>query len=123
MSRYWGIVSDQTGLSAGILLNTADDNQSVDIAEARGTDGKIIQLKAYSRNNAVNLSGLMDSEKGNVARAGASLTFGGKTWIIESVQKQESNTDWVRLSISARTADNATITPLDDSSSSSSAQQ
>ena len=119
MSRFWGIVSDQTGLSAGILLNTADDNQSVDIAQARGSDGKIIQLKAYSRNNAVNLSGLMDSEQGTVAKAGASLTFGGKTWIIESVQKQESNTDWVRLSISARTADNATITPLDNSSSSS----
>ena len=77
-------------------------------------------MTAFSNSKTVSISGVMDSAKGELATAGSKITLGGVDWIIESVQRTESNTGFVNLQISARTADSAIITPISGSTPASS---
>lgn len=119
-TRFFGIVSNVEGLQGGITVNGLDFNDSAEIAQARNEKGQIIDLAAYSNAKSVSVSGVMDSAKGTLATAGSKLTLNGKDWIIQSVQKQESNTAFVTVTLSCRTADNAIITIIQGDSSGSS---
>ena len=119
-TRCFGIITSVSGLQAGIVVNGLDFNDSAEIAEARNEKGQVIDLAAYSKATSVSVTGVMDTAKGSLATAGSMLTLGGKDYIIESVQKNESNTAFVQVTISAKTADNAEITPITSGSSSSS---
>lgn len=119
-TRSFGIITSVEGLQAGITVNGLDFNDSAEIAQARNEKGQIIDLAAYSNAKSVSVSGVLDSAKGTLATAGSKLTLQGKDWIIESVQKQESNTSFITVTLSCRTADNAIITIITDGSSSSS---
>jgi len=77
-------------------------------------------MVGFSNAKTVSIAGVMDTAKGSLATAGSVLSFAGKNWLIESVQKQESNTDFVQVTISAKTADNAIITVINNGSSSAS---
>lgn len=119
-TRKFGIVTDVSGITAGIMINSLDFNQTVETAQARDELGRIVDIAAYSNAKTVSIQGLMDTAKGAVATAGSIITLDGKQWLIDSVAKRESNTGFVELTISARTADNAQIYVPSESSSSSS---
>ena len=122
-TRQFGIITDVSGITGGIMINSLDFNEQVETAEARNEKGAITDIAGYSNSKTVSIQGVMDTAKGSVATAGSTLTFGGKTWLIDSVAKREANTQFVSLTITARTADNAEIYIVEDSSSSSSSQQ
>lgn len=119
-TRKWGIISDVSGVTQGIMINSLDFNETVETAQARNELGQIVDIAAYSNAKTVSIQGLMDTAKGSVATAGSIITLDGKQWLIDSVAKRESNTGFVELTISARTADNAQIYVPSGSSSSSS---
>lgn len=106
-TRQFGIVTDVSGITAGIMINSLDFGETVETAEARNELGQIVDIAAYSNSKTVSIQGLMDTAKGSVATAGSIITLDGKQWLIDNVQKRESNTGFVELTISARTADNA----------------
>lgn len=118
-TRSFGIISDVSGITQGIMINSLDFNETVETAQARNELGQIVDIAAYSNAKTVSIQGLMDSAKGSVATAGSILTLDGKQWLIDSVAKRESNTGFVQLTISARTADNAQIYVPSQSSNSS----
>lgn len=119
-TRKFGIITDVSGITAGIMINSLDFNETVDTSQARDELGRIVDIAAYSNSKTVSIQGLMDTAKGAVATAGSIITLDGKQWLIDSVAKRESNTGFVELTISARTADNAQIYVPSGSSSSSS---
>lgn len=116
-TRQFGIITSITGLQAGIMVNSLDFNEQVETAEARNEKGAITDIAGYSNSKTVSIQGVMDTAKGSVATAGSVLTLDGKQWLIDSVARRESNTGFVELTISARTADNAEIYIVDASSS------
>ena len=110
MARSFGIVTSLEGLTGGIVVNSLSFSESAEIAEARNEKGQITDYAAYSNAKTVSITGVMDSERGSLATAGSKITLDGKDWIIDSVSKNESNTSFIEVTISAKTADSATIT-------------
>lgn len=113
-TRKFGIISDISGLTAGVVVNSLDYSETVEVAEARDENGAIIDLVGFSNNKTVSISGVMQGEVANLAKAGNSITLDGKTWLITDVSRNETNTGFVQVSISARTADNAIITVINN---------
>lgn len=122
-TRKWGIITDVSNITGGILINSLSFDDSTQTATATDTLGRVCDIAAYSRSQSVTIQGLMDTAKGSLATAGSKLTLDGKDWIIESVSRQQSNQDFVRLTVTAKTSDNAIITIISEQSSSSSAQE
>lgn len=87
-TRQFGIVTSLSGLTAGIAVNSLDFDDTVETAEARNEKGKITDLAAYSEKTTVSISGVVDTAKGELVKAGSSITLGGKTYLIESVKKK-----------------------------------
>ena len=54
------------------------------------------------------MTGLLDAESITI-EPGSKLTLGEKDYIIESVDQSETNTGYVEVTLSARTADSAQI--------------
>ena len=119
-TRYFGIITSLSGLTAGICVNSIDTNESVDTAEARDEKGAITDLCGYSQRRNITVTGVLDSAKGTLVEAGAVLTLGGKDYLVNSVQKKESNQAFVEVTLTCTGADQAIITVINDSSSSSS---
>lgn len=113
-TRKFGIISDISGLTAGVVVNSMDFSETVEVAEARDENGAIIDLVGFSNNKTVSISGIMQGEVSALAKAGNSITLDGKTWLITDVSRNETNTGFCTVSISARTADNAIITVIND---------
>lgn len=109
-TRSFGIVTSVQGVSGGLVINSLSFSESAEIAECRGEKGEVLDLAAYSKAKTVNITGYLDSSKGTLATAGSKITLDGKDWIIDSVSKNESNSTFVEVSISARSADSAIIT-------------
>lgn len=119
-TRRFGIITNTSGITGGILVNGFDTTDAVDVAQARDQQGRVCDIAAYSKNQTATVSGVLDTAKGDLATAGSILTIDGKEWLIQSVQKTQSNQQFVQVSLSIRTADNAIITPVYSSSSTSS---
>lgn len=111
-TRRFGIVTDVSGLSTGICVNSLSISESSEIAEARDEQGKVTDLYSYSRAETISLTGVMDTAKGNLAKAGNKITLNQKDYIIDSVSQNQTNTAFVQVTISCRTADNAIITVI-----------
>lgn len=108
-TRKFGIISNTSGFTGGIMINSISTTASCETAEARDEQGAITDIAGYSQNKTVNIQGVLDTAKGSLAQAGSVITVDSKSWLVESVQKDESNTAFVSVSIQARTADNAEI--------------
>lgn len=106
MARQFGIITTTTGIT-GIVVNSLTTNNTAEIAEARNEKGQVTDLKAYSKGETISITGLLDGDV--TVEAGAKLTLGEKDYIIETVDRNETNTGYVEVSLSARTADAATI--------------
>lgn len=111
-TRKFGIITSIEGLQGGIMVNSLDFGQSVEVAQARNETGAITDLVGFSNSKTVSITGIMDSAKGTVAQAGSKITLDGKDWIIDNVSRRQTNTGFVQLTISARTADNAIISVI-----------
>lgn len=117
-TRKFGIISDVSNITGGIMINSLDFSENVETAQARNEHGEIVDIAGYSNSKTVSITGYMDTAKGSVAVAGSILTIDGHNWLIDSVSRREANTGFVELTITARTADNATIYIVEGSSSS-----
>lgn len=116
MARKFGIITSSVqGLTAGIMVNGLTYNESAESAEARNEQGQIVDLASYSRSTSLSINGYLDESDGvTLAKAGNKLTLDGKEYLIESVDRTESNTDFVQVSLSCRTADDVTIHIIDE---------
>lgn len=119
-TRKFGIISNLTGVQNGITVQSIDYSENVQVAQARGEKGELLDIAGYSQTRQINLTGLMDTAKGDPATAGSILTIDGKSYLIDSVSRRESNSSFVELTISARGGDDAEIYIVDNSSSSQS---
>ena len=119
-TRKFGIITNVDGITGGILVNGYDEDQTVQSATAKDEKGRTVDIAAYSLEKSATISGVMDTAKGDLATAGSILTIDGKEWLIQSVKRTQSNQDFVQLSLTIKTADNAIITPVYSESSSSS---
>ena len=109
-TRKFGIITDVSGVTGGIVINSLSFTDTAEIAQCRDDKGKIIDYAAYSNSKTVSITGVMDTSKGTLATAGSKITLDGKDWIIDSVSKNESNSAFVQVTVSAKTADDAIIT-------------
>lgn len=109
MSTKFGIITSTTGMSAGITVNSLSFQDTVQQADARNEQGAITDITAYSRGQTVSVDGVLTAETSALATAGSILTLDSKSWLITDVSRNETNTDYVQVSIAARTADSATI--------------
>lgn len=114
-TRKFGIITNQSAFT-GVMLNSVDTNASVDIAECRNESGTVTDLQAYSVGETIAATGVLDTARGNIASPGATLTVESKSYIIDGVNKRETNTGFVEISINGRRADNAVLTPINVSS-------
>lgn len=115
MARKFGIITNLEGLQAGIMVNSLSYDESCETAEARNERGQIVDIASYSRGVSVSIQGVLDESEGvSLVKAGNKITLDGKDFLIESVSKSESNTDFVQVDISARSADDATIHIIDE---------
>ena len=119
-TRSFGIITSLTGLTAGICVNSLDTNESVETAEARNELGSITDLAGYSQRREITVTGVLDSAKGTLVTAGAKLTLGGKDYLVNSVQRRESNQAFCEITVGCVGADEAEIYVVSSSSSSSS---
>lgn len=108
-TRSFGIVTSLSGLSAGICVNSLDTNETVETAEARNEMGAITDLAGYSQRREITVTGVLDSDKGSLVTAGSKLTLGGKDYLVNSVQRRESNQSFVEVTLGCTGADDALI--------------
>ena len=111
MARQFGIITTSAGVT-GIVTNSMSTKESADVAEARDENGKVTDVKAYSRRTTFDIRGVMDSASIAV-HAGDSVTLGGKTCIVKSVDVSESNTGFAEASVSAEAVDSAAVSAYD----------
>ena len=119
MAKYTGIVTFN-GLNAGIVVENLSDNQSVQYATARNDQGKITDAWAYSKSSEISMDGTVESSNGDLLQAGATITIGGKNYLVTACNTTESNVDYKRASITAYSADNVVIQQYSAGSTSSS---
>ena len=117
MARVYGIASFANG--HGMIVNSFQPEESVEVAEARDESGKVIDSWAYSRVKNFTASGVYD-DGSEVPRAGTIMVLNGENYLVTNVGKPENNVGATELSIQCSHADNATIHPYGESSSSSS---
>lgn len=111
-TRKFGIVTNTAGLASGICVNSLDWSQTVEQATAMNEQGQVTDVAAYSRKRSVTVTGVQDTAKGELAKAGDKLTLDGNDFLITSVAKKESNSSFVEITITAESADNAIITVI-----------
>ena len=109
-THKFGIISN--GASAtGLVVQSCNKDENVEIAEARNEQGRVAELKAYSKGVTYSITGLVkDGENENAVEVGSTVTIDNLNLIVESVSKQETNTGFVQVTMTCRTADSATIT-------------
>ena len=112
MAKQFGIVTTATGVSS-IVVTSFSETSNVEIAEARDGQGKVTDMQAYSRNKTVAIKGFLDGS--TIVEAGSVLTLNGVSYIVESVTRNETNTGFVEVDISAKSADSATVTAYNTS--------
>lgn len=106
-TRQYGIITTTTGVTS-IVVNSYTKSESSEIAEARDEKGQVIDFQAYSKGTTLNIKGLLNAATCSIS-AGALLTLDSVNYIVESCEIAETNTGFVEVTISAKTADAATI--------------
>lgn len=108
-THKFGIISN--GASAtGLVVQSCNKDENVEIAEARNESGQVAELKAYSKGTTYSITGLVKDGNETTVTVGSSVTIDNLNLIVESVSKQETNTGFVQVTMTCRTADSATIT-------------
>lgn len=110
-ARKFGITSDVSGLSQGIIANSVSFNKDAESAEARNEKGEIIDIAAFSTQETADVQGVYVGEG---VEPGTVITIGGKEYLVTNASKNETNTTFQEGSISCRRADNATLHPISE---------
>lgn len=110
-ARKFGVTSNVEGLAAGLIANSLSFSKNVETAEARNEKGEIIDIAAYSKSEEVSVDGVFVGEG---IEPGTVVTIGSKQYLVSSSTKNESNTAFQEGSITARTADSATLHPISE---------
>ena len=106
-TRYFGITTDLSGnLGTGLLANSIQYSHTVDVAEARDEKGKLLDLAPYSQNEEITVDGLY---VGSGVGVGSVIKIGEKDYLIATVNKTESNTEFQQASVTARAGDSDTV--------------
>lgn len=105
MARQFGIITTVSGITS-IVVTSYSEKQNVQIAEARDSQGKVTDLKAFSQGSTVNIKGYLEDST-TIVQAGNTLDLNSRHYIIESVVRNEKNTAFAEVDITARTADSA----------------
>lgn len=79
-------------------------NSSVEVAEARGEDGKVIERRAYSRGDEYSIEALVVTGK-NVPPAGSTVTVDRQAYLVTASNVTRSNTDFQRASLTVSRKD------------------
>ena len=104
-----------TSTADNIVLTDFTSGSNAEIAEARDQNGAITNLHAYSVGKTVTAAGFL-SGSGTVPQAGSTITAGSISYLVESSELVESNTDFQKVNLSLRTADSATLSGPNTSS-------
>lgn len=114
--RFFGIISNLSGLSDGMIVNNLTQSNDVQTAQALDDKGHIIDMKAITPSVNYNLDGLFLSD--TELKAGDVIHVADKDCIVSNLTKTESNQDFVRSSIQAQGAESGTVVwSLDDDES------
>ncbi len=101
-----GVVFGLTGTGGYGVLNSVRNSQSAEIAECRGTTGKVTNQQAYSITAESTSEGVFNGD--TLANAGTSLTIGATTGLITSWEKTETNNGYQMISCTVQKKDSAT---------------
>jgi hypothetical protein len=94
----------------GSVMNGISLTSSAEIAEARNEYGQVTDAKAFSQSEEVSFEGVVDGDVSSV-KAGNVLEHKSKDYIITSFTHTTTNTDFQKISGTAkRTDDAATVT-------------
>ncbi len=112
MARQFGIASVQTdaGAEIGIVVTSFQEQTQSEKAEARDGEGKVTDIKSYSRGTTITITGLLDKSSPDV-KGGDALTYDGVDYHIDTASINRTNTTFCEVTITASTADAAAITP------------
>lgn len=105
MARIFGITSTASGVSA-VVLQGVTRNETADIKDAVGSDGKVTDSIAVSVTKTAEIKGLVDGTISTTA--GAKITAGGITdGLVSNLSVTESNQDYQQFSCTVQTKDSA----------------
>ena len=106
MARKFGVVSVTGGTApfTSMVVQSFSKSTSVEKATAKNEYGKTIDVKAYSKTVSVSIQGLLDAASPDI-EAGMTITISGTTFMVDSAEVAESNTDFVRYNITATSED------------------
>ncbi len=85
----------------GLIIPSIKFGSNAQAAEAMDEEGNIIQVDMYGKKQTVNIEGTVSSGTTLALVAGATLTIGGVTYTIESVEVTSTNTGHTNASITA----------------------
>lgn len=88
------------------VLQSVSQNETVEIAEARGADGKITDQIAYSKTYEATAEGIFNGD--TLSGAGAVITVGSLTGLVTSQSVSETNTGYKTVSVTIQKKDSAT---------------
>ena len=108
--RQFGIITNTSGGVASLIVpNGIQSQNSVETAKARDSAGKVTDIVAYSKSKTVTFRGLLNNTEYDFD-AGSTITVGSETYLVESRDINETNTNFVEVTITAKLSDSATIT-------------
>lgn len=105
-ARLFGITTTLSGLGDGIIANSLTFNDTVETARAQDEKGMTLDIAAFTMAKEVTIDGLFTSAG---AEVGTKITLGDRDYLISTINKTESNTDFQRASITAQGADVDTV--------------
>ena len=106
-SRIFGVTSELSGFT-GFIANSFSSNETAETAEARDEKGKLLDLAPYSKSKEITLEALITTES-NAAAVGSKVSIGGVDALVAGINKQESNTDFQRATLTLRQGDDDTV--------------
>ena len=110
LARQFGIVTVHGGTAAGniagILIQSLSISTAIEKATAKGEDGKTINVQAYSKSKTLSVQGLLNTDAGvTKIEAGDTIVISGTTFLVDSAEQAESNTDFTRYNLTISSED------------------
>lgn len=113
LERKFGIVTVHGGTAAGqiagILIQSLSSSTAIEKATAKGEDGKTVNVQAYSKSKTLSVQGLLNIDDGiDKIEAGDTIVISGTTFLVDSSEQTESNTDFTRYNLTISSEDDCT---------------
>lgn len=99
-SYAFGIQESITG-TTGYLIQSWTENTQADTAEGRDGNGDVAVVHTYNEREEVSYEAIVPTNAGNPPTVGSTFVRDGKGYIVTSATKTESNSDFVRYSVTA----------------------